>query len=120
MIVRSVPIAVLAGLIALAALPGLEPAVQPDPAILAVNVTPIPVKLGAPVTATVLTTPDVVSVQGHVAAFTFTIPKTGDGAFSGTTKVPRWAALFHGNYNVRFIAKTAAGAQTQTSQSVKI
>ena len=110
----------LAGLIALAALPGLEPAVQPDPAILAVTVSPTPVKLGAPVTATVLTTPDVTSVQGRVAAFTFNIPRTGDGSFSGTTTVPRWAAIFHGNYNVRFIAKTAAGTQTQMSESVKI
>jgi len=117
MIVRTLPLAVLAGLIVLAALPGLDPAA---PAILAVSVTPEPVKLGAPVTATVLTTPEVVSVQGHVAAFNFNIPKTGDGVFSGTTTVPRWAALFHGLFKVRFTAKTSDGEQTQAESSVKI
>jgi hypothetical protein len=117
MIVRSLPLAVLAGLVLLATLPGLVPT---DPAILSVSVTPTPVKLGSPVTATVLTTPDVATVQGHVAAFNFNIPKTGDGTFSGTTKVPRWAALFHGLFHVRFTAKTSDGEQTQAVSDVQI
>lgn len=119
MTVRRTLMTMLAGALLL----GVSPVPQPtDPAILDVSVTPVPVKIGAPVTTTVLTTPDVVTVQGHVATFTFNIPKTGDGSFSGTTTVPRWAGIFfhHGNYNVRFIAKTADGAQTQTEQSVKI
>jgi hypothetical protein len=117
MIVRTVPLAVLAGLLLLATLPGLQASA---PQILAVTVEPSPVKLGAPVTATVLTTPDVTSVQGHVAAFNFNIPKTGDGTFSGTTKVPRWAAIFHGLFKVRFTAKTTNGEQTQAESDVKI
>ncbi len=117
MIARSLPLAVLAGLILLATLPGLVPS---NPAILSVSVTPTPVRLGAPVTATVLTTPDVETVQGHVAAFNFNIPKTGDGTFSGTTTVPRWAALFHGLFKVRFVAKTSDGEQTQATSDVKI
>jgi hypothetical protein len=115
---RSASIAVLAGLLGMATLTAFEPA--PDPAILAVSVTPERARLGQPITATVLTTPDVVSVQCHVARFNFNVPKTGDGTFSGTTKVPRWAIFFHGTFKARFTAKTAAGLQTQAEQSVQI
>ena len=119
MMVRTPLMIALAGAMLLGASPTLQP--TSDPAILNVSVSPVPVRVGAPVTTTVTTTTDVVSVQGHVATFTFNIPKTGDGSFSGTTTVPRWTRLFfHGNYNVRFIAKTAAGAQTETVQSVQI
>jgi hypothetical protein len=119
---RSLFVAALAGLVGVATLTGFEPAAQPvaEPAILAVSVSPEPVKLGQPLTATVLTTPDVVSVQCHVVTFNFNLPKTADGTFSGTTKVPRWARLFHGNFKAKFVAKNAAGQQTQVEQSVKI
>lgn len=90
------------------------------PAILRVSVVPVHVQLGAPLTATVQTTTDVVSVRAHVAMFNFNIPKQSDGMFSGTTTVPRWARLFHGHYAVRFVAQTSTGAQTQASTTVQI
>jgi hypothetical protein len=96
-----------------------QPAIQP--AILDVTITPVPVRVGAPVTAIVLTTPDVVSVQGHVAAFNFNVPKTADGNFSGTATVPRWARFFiHGDVHVRFVARTADGTQTQMISVVPV
>jgi hypothetical protein len=91
-----------------------------SPAILHIDVVPEPVKLGQPVTTTVETTNDVVSVRGHVAMFDFNVPKQSDGTFSGTTTVPRWARFFHGKFAVRFVARAADGEQAQATASVRI
>jgi hypothetical protein len=91
------------------------------PAFLEVSVTPTPVRIGSPVTVNIVTTPDVVSVQGHVATFHFNVPKTGEGCFSATGTVPHWARLFfHGRVPVHFVAQGADGARAETTSFIQM
>jgi hypothetical protein len=90
------------------------------PAILNVAVTPQPVHAGKPMFVVVHASSDVTSLQAHVLRYTVTIPKTGTGTFAGSTTVPWWARLFRGSFRVMFVARDGAGAQTQTTISVRI
>ena len=110
---------VAAAVLALIAAP-LQLRAVTGPEILQVTVTPTEAKLGEPISALVLTTPDVVSVHGHVAMYNFNLAKTRDGEFSGSATVPKWARFFHGLFRVQFTARDAAGAQSQAESTVKI
>jgi hypothetical protein len=109
----------LAAALLLAAAPSPSP--PPDaPVIRDVAVAPQPVHAGKPMFVVVHASPDVTSLQAHVLRYTVTIPKTGTGTFSGSTTVPWWARLFRGSFHVTFVARDGAGAQTQTTISVRI
>ena len=90
------------------------------PAILEITVSPEPIRAGKQVSIMVRTTPDVVTIAAHVLTFSFSLPKTGDGSFSGTAKVPWWALFYHGSFQITFVARDAEGTETQMSQTVRI
>jgi hypothetical protein len=101
--------------------PSTSPSAQPSgPAILDIVMAPQPLQVGKPVTIIVHTTPDVTSVQGRVLSFKFSVPKTGDGTFSGSSHVPWWARFYHGSFHIVFTATNDAGAQAEMTQVVRI
>ena len=83
-------------------------------------VVPDPVKPNSPVTITIHTTPNVVTLQGRVLAHDFKVPKTGDGLFYGAGKVPWWARFFHGSLNVTFTASDANGDTADFVQTIRM
>lgn len=96
------------------------PVASPASAIVDVSITPDPVQVGKPISVVVHTTPDVTAMQGSVLSFKFAIPKTGDDTFSGSSKVPFWAHLFHGKFNIVLTATTDTGAHPQVVEPVSI
>lgn len=124
------PMALLASVILVAAAPSPEPVTGSSPAatpaagaapavsIVEVDVSPDPVQAGKPVTITIRTSSNAVTVTGRAFAHNFTIPKTGDGVFSGTGGVPWWARFFHGSVNVRFSASDGNGGTAQMEHSI--
>jgi hypothetical protein len=98
--------------------PAASPAANPVVAILEVVVSPDPVRSGKPVSVTIHTTPNVVLMQGRVMGHNFTVPKTADGVFYGSSKVPWWTRFFHGVVNVMFIATDENGEASQMEQTV--
>ena len=102
-------------------LPSGAPSAQPaTPAILDVVFSPSPLKAGKAVSLTVRTTPDVMTVSGRVLAYTFDVPKTGDGEFSGHGSVPWFARFYHGTFSITFTGRDAAGNATQFIQAIRM
>jgi hypothetical protein len=110
--------AVLAALILVGASPA--PAPSSGPEILDVRVLPEPLRVGKPLSIIVHTAPDVISVQGRVLSFKFTVPKTGNGTFSAQGRVPWFAHLYHGSFQMTFTATDATGAHSEATATVRI
>ena len=60
------------------------------------------------------------SMQAHVMKYKLPVPKTGDGVFSASARVPLWAAVYHGTFHVMFVGFDAAGDQAQMEADVRI
>jgi hypothetical protein len=129
------PAAILAAVLLLAAAPGSEPSGTPAPVVSAppspaaatssvsivdVEVSPEPIRAGKPVTVTVHTSSNAVAVTGRALGHNFTMPKTGDGVFSGTGNVPWWARFFHGSVNVTFSASDGNGGAAQMEHTIRM
>jgi hypothetical protein len=121
---RNLALASLTAVLLLGVSAPVDPAAAPSPnpivVIFDVVVSPDPVRSGKPVSVTVHTTPNVVLLQGRVMGHNFTVPKTGDGIFYGSSKVPWWARFFHGAFNVTFTASDEFGEASQMEQTVHI
>lgn len=114
----------LAGLAAVALL-GLAPDPDimgpvPNPAILAVTFSPDHLRAGRTFEVTIRTTPDITSVQARVMKYRLPVPKTGDGVFSASARVPWWAGVYHGTFHVTFVGSAATGEQPQMEADVRI
>ena len=109
--------AVLAALILI----GASPAPVPNGTeILSVSVLPEPLQVGKPLSIDVRTAPGVISVQGRVRSFKFTVPKTGEGTFSARGRVPWFARLYHGTFQMTFTATDVNGARSEATAAVRI
>jgi hypothetical protein len=111
---------------ALAALAVLGVAPAPDvtapvtPAILAVTFSPDHLRAGKTFEVIVHTTPDITSVQAWVMKYRLPVPKTGDGVFSASARVPWWARVFHGTFHVMFVGADPTGERAQMEADVHI
>jgi hypothetical protein len=113
----------MAGLAALALLGvGPESGTAPiaEPAILDITFSPDHLRAGAEFAVTVRTTPDVTSLQAHVMKYKLPVPKTCDGLFSASARVPWWAHIYHGTFHVTFVGVTASGDEAQMEADVHI
>ena len=90
------------------------------PAILDVTFSPDHLRAGAAFTVTIRTTPDVMSLQAHVMKYKLPVPKTCDGVFTGTARVPWWARIYHGTFHVTFVGTAAGGDEAQMEADVHI
>jgi len=109
--------AALAALLLTSASP--EPAPS-GPAILDVSVLPEPLRAGKPLSIVVHTAPDVISIQGSVLSFKFSVPKTADGTFSAHGRVPWFAHLYHGSFQIIFTAVDLTGKRSEAAATVRI
>lgn len=121
---RRWPLTALAGLAVLALL-GLAPdpdAIVPSvtPAILGVTFTPERLRAGSDFEVTVHTTPDVTAMQALVMKYRLPVPKTSDGVFSASARVPWWARFYHGTFHVTFVGVDDAGGRAQMEADVRI
>ncbi len=90
------------------------------PEILSASVSPSVVGSGTVVSATVRTTPGVVSVVAIAAGVSVTVPRVGNGLFAGSTTIPTLPSFAHGSYAVTFVARDARGAKTQSAVGVRV
>jgi hypothetical protein len=88
------------------------------PLIVSAAIAPAPIHPGGDVEAIVLTTPDIVSMEAHVAHFTFTIPPLEPGKFRQTGHIPKLARFFHGTYHVTFVGHCSDGRTAETSEDI--
>jgi hypothetical protein len=112
--------AVLAALILMGASPAPAPSPSGGPEIIDVSVLPEPLRVGKPLSIVVHTAPGVTAVQGRVLSFKFTVPKTGAGTFSAQGRVPWFARLYHGSFQMTFTATDTTGARAEATATVRI
>lgn len=91
-----------------------------QPQILSASVYPTVVGSGAVVSATVRTTPGVVSVTAYAGGVSMPVPRTGPGVFSGSTTLPPFPSFVHGSYAVTFVAHDGRGVSTQSAVGVTV
>jgi hypothetical protein len=91
-----------------------------NPAIIDITFSPPQIRAGKTFEVTIHTTPDVMSMQAHVLKYNLSVPKTGNGLFSASARVPWWAAVYHGTFHVMFVAFDASGEQAQMEADVRI
>jgi hypothetical protein len=89
-----------------------------SPQIVSAAIDPRPVHPGDAVEAIVLTTPDIVSVEAHVAHFKFAIPQFEPGKFRQSGRVPKIARFFHGTYHVTFVGRCSDGRTAETREDI--
>jgi hypothetical protein len=97
-----------------------SPQAVQSPRIVSTAIDPMPVHPGDTVDATVLTTPDVVSVEAYVAHVTIAIARVEPGTFRQTARVPKIARFFHGTYDVTFVARRSDGRTVETHEDVVV
>ncbi|HEX3463905.1 MAG TPA: hypothetical protein VHS78_07660 [Candidatus Elarobacter sp.] len=90
------------------------------PQILGASVSPTVVRSGTTVSATVRTTPGVVSVVAVAGGASMAVPRVGPGLFAGSTTLPPLPPFAHGSYAVTFVARDARGATTQSAVGVTV
>jgi hypothetical protein len=88
------------------------------PQIVSAAIDPEPIHPGDAVEATVLTTPDIVSVKATVAHLWFAIPQVEPGKFRQTGHVPKIARFFRGTYHVTFIGRCTDGRTAEMREDV--
>ncbi len=91
-----------------------------DPAILDITFAPDHLRAGAEFAVTIRTTPDIMTLEAEVMKYKLPVPKTGDGVFYASARVPWWARIYHGTFHVRFVGADATGAQAQMEADVHI
>jgi hypothetical protein len=89
-----------------------------SPQIVSAAIDPEPLHAGDPVEATVLTTPDIVSVEAHVVHLKFAIPQLEPGKFRQIGHVPKIARFFHGTYHVTFVGRCSDGRTAERSEEI--
>jgi hypothetical protein len=97
-----------------------DPAPVNNPAIYNVVVTPDHLRAGSEFEVTIYTTPEVTSLQACVMKYKLPVPKTSDGIFYASARVPWWAGIYHGTFHVVFVAEDADGAQAQMEADIRI
>jgi hypothetical protein len=90
------------------------------PQILGASVSPAVVGSGSTVSATVRTTPGVVSVVAYAGGTSMAMPRVGPGLFAGSTTLPPLPPFAHGSYAVTFVARDAGGRSTQSAVGVTV
>ncbi|HTD36540.1 MAG TPA: hypothetical protein VK669_03410 [Candidatus Limnocylindrales bacterium] len=90
------------------------------PQILGASVSPTVVGSGTTVSATVRTTPGVMSVVAYAGGASMAVPRVGPGLFEGSTTLPPLPPFAHGSYAVTFVARDARGASTQSAVGVTV
>jgi hypothetical protein len=90
------------------------------PQILGASVSPTVVGSGSTVSATVRTTPGVVSVVAYAGGTSMAVPRVGPGLFEGSTTLPPLPPFAHGSYAVTFVARDAGGRSTQSAVGVTV
>jgi hypothetical protein len=89
-----------------------------SPQIVSAAIDPKPVHPGDAVEATVLTTPDIVSVEAQVVHLRFAIPQLEPGKFRQRGHVPKIARFFHGTYHVTFVGRCSNGRTVEKLEEV--
>jgi hypothetical protein len=89
-----------------------------SPQIVSAAIDPDPIHPGDAVEATVLTTPDIVSVEAHVVHLKFAIPQLEPGKFRQTGHVPKIARFFHGTYHVTFVGRCSDGRTVERNEEI--
>jgi hypothetical protein len=90
------------------------------PAILDVEVSPLPVLGGEQAVTTVCTTPDVLSVEARVGIMRIPIPRVAPGRFVLVRDIPPIPRIFRHIYQVTFVARSADGiARTRVGVDVR-
>jgi len=120
---RRIRLTAMAGLAALALLgvaPDTDAAPPADPAILDVTFAPDHLRAGGEFAVTIRTTPDVMSLQAHVMKYKLPVPKTGDGVFYASARVPWWARIYHGTFHITFVGVSSSGCEAQMEADVHI
>jgi hypothetical protein len=92
----------------------------PNPAILNVTWSPAQLRAGHSFDVTVRTTPDVTAVEACVLKYRLPVPKTADGVFTASARVPWFARFYHGTFHVTFVGTDANGDQAQMEADVHI
>jgi hypothetical protein len=115
----------MAGLAALALLgvapdDGTDVPVPANPAILAVTWSPEHLRAGQTFDVTIRTTPDITALEACVLKYKVPVPKTSDGVFYASAKVPWFARFYHGTFHVTFVGTDASGDQAQMEADVNI
>jgi hypothetical protein len=95
-----------------------DPEAVQSPQIVSAAIEPEPLHPGDTIEAIVRTTPDIVSVEAHVAHFTFAIPQLEPGKFRQTGRVPKIARFFHGTYHVTFVGRCSDGRTVEKREDV--
>lgn len=88
--------------------------------IVAVVIDPVDLVSGGPVSVSIETTPDVVSVVALAGPHRVPIPEIIPGWYYGTATVPRFPRFFRGRFRVHFIGKTASGATVGADTMVRL
>jgi len=96
------------------------PPADPLPYILRVSLSPTVVSSGTTVSASVRTTPGVVSVMAYAGGASMRVPRTGAGLFSASTSLPPLPSFVHGVYPVAFVASDRRGRTTQAAVNVTV
>jgi hypothetical protein len=113
------------GGVAVIALLGIVPDPDPvtapvSPAILWITFSPERLRAGVHFEVTIHTTPDITAVDAMVMKYKLSVPRTGEGVFTGTGRVPWWARIYHGTFHVMFIGTAPTGEQPQMEADVRI
>jgi hypothetical protein len=96
------------------------PSADPLPYILRVNLSPTVVGSGTTVSASVRTTPGVVSVVAYAGGTSMAVPRAGVGLFNGSTTLPPLPPFVHGRFPVTFVARDRRGRTTQAAVNVTV
>jgi hypothetical protein len=91
-----------------------------NPAILGITFSPERLRAGVHFEVTVRTTPDITAVQAQVMKYKLPVPRTGEGVFTGSGRVPWWARIYHGTFHVMFVGTAPTGEQPQMEADVRI
>lgn len=88
--------------------------------IVSITVNPTSLVSGGPVSVSVATTSDIVSVEAVVGPHRVTIPEIGSGEYYGSATVPHLPRFIRGLFRVRFFGKTAAGETVVADTTVQL
>lgn len=91
-----------------------------NPAILTVTWSPEHLRAGHTFDVTIRTTPDITALEACVLKYKLPVPKTSDGVFYASAKVPWFARFYHGTFHVTFVGTDASGDQAQMEADVSI
>ena len=111
--------ALCAGLLILLSVPCVS-AAGSETRIISAVIDPHDLVSGGPVSATIETTPDVVTVEAIAGPRHIEIPQVEPGHYYGAGTIPHLPHFIHGHFKVRFIGHTAQGETCVAETTIKL